>query len=148
MKKLNWGHGIVLSFVVFAVGTFSMVFIALTTRVDLVTDDYYEKELIYQRQIESMNNTKNLEKGIIFTYHDGSIFIHYPILAKQNDYIGTVHFFRPSDRSFDFTHEVVLDSAFVQKINTADLLPGLWRLKIEWSVETKKYYYERPVFLQ
>ena len=54
--KFNWGTGIVLAFVAFI--TFILYFVVLSFRDpasnhDLVTDDYYQKELKYQDDLDA-----------------------------------------------------------------------------------------------
>mgnify|MGYP000509856137 FL=1 len=61
--KINWGTGIVI--VIAAFISFIMYFvITMSTNnkysYDLVTDNYYQQELQYQKQIEAEKNAKNL----------------------------------------------------------------------------------------
>lgn len=148
MKKFNWGHGLALSFVVFAVGTFVMVYIAVTTKVDLVTENYYEKELRYQEQIDIMTNTNAYGAHITVSFDDDSIRICYPKLGLVNAYHGTVSLFRPSDQSKDIAVDVAPDSAYRQSIYSARMAAGLWRMKIAWSVGDTEFYHEQPLILQ
>ena len=46
--KFNWGTGIVIFITQFVVSMSAMVFKASQQNVDLVTEDYYEKELAFQ----------------------------------------------------------------------------------------------------
>jgi hypothetical protein len=50
--KLNWGTGIVITIIVFPLISFAMIFHFMNQKVDLVTDNYYEKTLVYQNQID------------------------------------------------------------------------------------------------
>ena len=57
--KINWGTGIVLAFVAFI--SFIMYFVVqmnMEDRADheLVTKDYYKKELAYQKEIDAEKN--------------------------------------------------------------------------------------------
>jgi hypothetical protein len=148
MKKFNWGHGIVATFIVFAVGTFIMVYIAVTTKVDLVTDDYYEKELRYQQQIDIMTETNELSERIEVAFLNDSVSIRYPKSAGDGPYRGTVSFFRPSDKSKDVSFDVMPDTSGVQVISIAELSSGLWRIKIAWNVDGREYFHEQPVIVQ
>ena len=42
---MNWGHKIIIVFVVFAAGILTLVTKSMRTRVDMVTPDYYGEEL-------------------------------------------------------------------------------------------------------
>lgn len=148
MKKFNWGHGIVVTFIVFAVGTFIMVYIAMTTKVDMVTENYYEKELRYQQQIDIMTETSELSEKIAITFLDDSVSIRYPKSAGGGPYGGTVTFFRPSDISKDISFDVLPDTSGIQVISIAELSSGLWRIKIAWNVDGREYFHEQPVIVQ
>ena len=50
--KFNWGTGIFLLYAGFAAVTIALVIFAMTKKVDLVTDNYYDKELKYEEQIQ------------------------------------------------------------------------------------------------
>ena len=147
-KKLSWGFWIVVSFILFGMGTFVLVYISMNASVDLVTEDYYEKELKYQQHIDVVNSTNALEGKVEFQFLPSSLNIKFPPAGEPGRYAGTIFFFRPSDKKKDFTTEVKLDSAHSQRISTEKLQHGLWRVKISWSIGGKEYYYEQPVVVQ
>ena len=146
--KFNWGFGIVVSFVLFALGTFVMVYISVSTNVDLVTDDYYEKELKYQQHIELVKSTSALEQNIGLDITASNIVLKFPNLASTGSYSGTVFFFRPSDKRGDFQKSVSLDSTYSQIFPIEKMKQGLWRAKIFWTVDKKEYYSELPIIIQ
>jgi hypothetical protein len=143
--KFNWGFGIVVSFILFASATFVMVYISMSTNVDLVAEDYYEKEIKYQQQIELVKSTSALEQNIDVNVASSHVILKFPKLGSSELYSGTVFFFRPSDKRGDFQKTVQLDSSYSQKISTQTMLPGLWRAKIFWFVDKKEYYSELPI---
>lgn len=148
IKKLNWGYGIVLSFVVFAAGIFVMAYISVTTKVDLVTEDYYEKELKYQSQIDNMNNSNDLHHKVQVSVEKNAIAISYPNIGSHERYHGSIVFFRPSDKSVDQLFPVKVDADYSQKIALSPLIRGLWRVKITWQIDHQQYYFEQPVIIQ
>jgi len=147
-KKFNWGFWIIVSLILFAVGTFVLVFISMNTKVELVTDDYYEKELKYQQHIDIVKTTNALEGKVEFEFAEKQLTVTFPAVEKPEQYSGTIYFFRPSDKTKDFITEVNIDSKYSQKISTERLLPGLWHVKISWKAGAQEYYYEQPVVLQ
>ena len=66
MKKIkwNWGTGILLSIIVFMAILIGIVYVFMNQDVDLVTKDYYGKELRYQDQINKINNTSESGKEV------------------------------------------------------------------------------------
>ena len=51
---MNWGYKILLVYLIFILGILFMVFKSSTQKTDLVTTDYYAKELKYQEKIDEM----------------------------------------------------------------------------------------------
>ncbi|NUN69018.1 MAG: FixH family protein [Bacteroidetes bacterium] len=146
--RMNWGGWIVVSFILFAVGTFVMVYISMSTRVDLVTDDYYEKELRYQEHIDLVKGSNALAQSVSMEMDAGMVRFSFPNLGDRTAYGGSIHFFRPSDKARDITVPVALDSSYGQSLPTAMLTGGLWRAKISWSVGQQQYYAEHPIIIQ
>ncbi len=146
--KMNWGGWIVVSFVVFALGTFAMVYISMTTRVDLVTEDYYEKELRYQEHIDLVKGSNALAQPVGMEINAGTVRFTFPNLGERTTYAGSIHFFRPSDKSRDLMVPVAVDTGYGQTFPSALLSSGLWRAKINWSVGQQQYYSEHPIIIQ
>lgn len=146
--KFNWGFGIAVSFILFALAVFVMVFISVSTNVDLVTEDYYEKELKYQQHIDLVKSTSALEQNIGLEITSSNITFRYPNLGSALAYSGTVFFFRPSDKRGDFQKNVDIDSSYTQTFSTVSMQQGLWRAKIFWAVNKNEYYSEFPIIIQ
>ena len=51
---MNWGNKIMLSFSVFVAIIITMVVVSMKQDVFLVSEDYYDKEVKYQNQIDKM----------------------------------------------------------------------------------------------
>lgn len=148
MKKFQWSHGIVAAFIIFIGFLFIMLWVALHSNIDLVTDNYYEKELQYQTHIDVVKNSREINKEMSVTASGKEIFLEFPHLAPASEYSGNIFFFRPSNKSQDFNVPVVIDSSFSQKISMKNYYTGMWRVKISWAVQGKKYYYEQPIIVQ
>ena len=145
---LNWGFWIVVSFMIFAAGTFTMVYISMSSHEDLVTDDYYEKELKYQQHIDLVKNTNALDQKVEMDFIASSLVIKFPRSESNDRYAGTIYFFRPSDKRGDFTRNIDLDSNRTQKFPLSIFSKGLWRVKISWNAGNEQYYSEFPLIIQ
>lgn len=148
MKRPNWGTWIVISFILFAAATFVMVSISMNQSVDLVTENYYEKELQYQDHIDVVKNTNALEGKVTFTFASSAVKVTFPGIDAPSKYSGVITFFRPSDKTKDFTQKVNIDSTYSQTIATDKLLKGMWRMKLSWKVGRQHYYTEQPIIIQ
>ena len=61
---MNWGYKILLVYVVFVAGIMFLVFKSSSQKMDLVTTDYYAKELKYQQKIDAMNKVQKLSDTV------------------------------------------------------------------------------------
>ena len=62
--KFNWGHGILValvSFIIFIVGLV-VYFTQTMQNSELITDNYYQEELMYQQVIDAKNRAAALEE--------------------------------------------------------------------------------------
>ena len=64
--KISWGTGIAATYIIFVLATLGMTYAMMTKNVDLVSTNYYEKEIKYQEQIDKINNTSGLNDKLKF----------------------------------------------------------------------------------
>jgi len=143
---MSWGKGIILVFVVFVLGIGVLVYRSMTKNIDLVTTNYYEKELKYQEQIDKINNTNSLKESIKIEYNGNVILITYP--AVQKDISGEISFYKPSDAKSDFKVKVEPGSDLKQMIGKEAFSKGLWKVQINWAMDGKDYFSEDKVMIQ
>jgi nitrogen fixation protein FixH len=58
---------------------------------------------------------------------------------------GKVELYRPSAASLDQSVKLEVDGKGNQQIDVGKLQPGLWKVKVTWSVGGKDYYLDRKV---
>jgi len=142
---MNWGKGIVISFVLFAVFIGVLVTVCVKQDVNLVSKNYYTDELAYQQQIERINNTSQLQEKPDIHVVNGVIevkFNQFNVMDK-----GEIKLFRPSDVRLDkqFTLQSAGDTS--QQFDVSSLPGGMYRLKMLWSMNGKEYYVENMITL-
>ena len=144
---MNWGAGIVVAFVAFAIVIFTMVFISMNQEINLVSEDYYKQEIEYEDQIQRIRNTRELEQGpeIEFDRSNLDVVVRFPgnISGKIKD--GYIHLFRPSDSSLDKKYRLKLDKNGEQIISVISSSKGLWKVKLFWEDDLKEYYFEKTL---
>lgn len=143
---MNWGFKIGIVFVGFVVFMISLVTICMQQKdIHLVTENYYEKEIAYQNQIDNETNTAALKDEvpeITYAKENGIVTVRYPAGFSDGRVTGNILFFRPSDAGKDFSVPLKADQSQQQNVSVADLEKGLWKIKMEWSTVGKKYYLE------
>ncbi len=141
--KFNWGTGIVLAFVAFI--AFIMYFVVLSTRDpasnhDLVTEDYYRKELKYQEDLDAARNLEEFEGGVTATITDKGLEIEFPGFMDPEKIRGTVSLYRPSNKQLDFETPIQISNKHLL-IPKSRLLDGRWDIRVYWTYEGKPYLY-------
>ncbi len=139
---MNWGVKILISYLVFLVAVLASVFFAMNQKTELVTDNYYEKELKYQEQIDKSHRTKSLKEKTEIRLLDKYIKIKFPALPDKNNEKSFILLYRPSDISKDLKLPVSADSLGVQLVPAGKLAKGFWKIKLDWVSGGLEYYDE------
>lgn len=147
--KISWGIIILLLYSGFVLLVLIMVMFSFTQRVDLVTDNYYEKEIRYQEQIDKINRTNQLSEKLSFQINGRVVLIKFPNKPEPDNPTNQIYFYRPSNSNYDRVVKVVVDQSNLQKIelNKEKFSKGFWRVRINWVSEGVAYYEEKEFFL-
>lgn len=139
---MNWGVKILIAYLLFLVSVLASVFFAMNQKIELVTDNYYEKELKYQEQIDKLQRTKLLNEKTEIRLLDKHIRIKFPAIPDKNNEKSFIFLYRPSDISKDLKLRVSADSLGVQLVPADKLVKGFWKIKLEWVANGMEYYDE------
>lgn len=144
MKKIewNWGTGILIVIIIFLIVTISTTVFLMNQKVDLVSNDYYNKGIEHQKQIDRINRTNLMNDKVSIVLEKDFIRFSFPDKFYQSNYSGSVKLYRPSDSNKDFTVELKVDSSGQQLISTSNLLKGYWKAEVEWVQDSVDYYKE------
>jgi hypothetical protein len=145
--KWHWGKGIAVTYIVFVIVVVIHVIVFINLKVELVTDNYYEKELNYQEQINKINNAKSLKQGIKLEQYEKSIKLIFPKIISNGTIKGEIYFYKPSDSGKDFIIPIQTDENYSQLIKTDTLTKGLWKIKIDWEAGGIQYYNEEILIM-
>ena len=146
--KLSWGYKIAGLYLSFAGFIIYFVTRSVYEKIDLVTPDYYEQELKFQDKIESTNRNNSLTEPLAFELEASSITIKYPADLKGKKISGNILVFRPSDKVFDKTIAIMPENDGMQRVSTIGFAKGMYRVKIEFEAEGKKYYSEKQIVIK
>ena len=149
-KSFNpWPAAIIITFVVFFAGTVGLVVLAAHQRVDLVSNDYYEQEIRYQQRLDQVSRTSVVRSQVRVSYDPvaRAIRITLPAAHAQGRAVGRVHLYRPSEAGLDRDARLELDPQGVQSVNADKLLPGLWKVRVQWKVDGQDYFVDERVII-
>lgn len=143
--KLNWGGKIALLYGGFVVAILCMVFYTMSQQVDLVSPDYYAKELDYQHQIDAMNNSVELKEQPQIAAENGKVKVTFPQQFANEKISGTLLLFCPSDAAKDSKKEFSLQNQNTYEWPVPSGTKGYYKIQLSWVVNDQKYFNEQLV---
>ena len=145
IMKLNWGVSIGIIYVGFMIVMLGVVIASRQHDVNLVSPDYYQKELDFQSEIDATKNTLDLAGKIKIDYDGQHIILDMPSFNSSAK--GFVTLFRSSDHNLDQRLPLAISDDSKMVISTKGLKKGVWIVKLEWESNGKKYQFKDSVFL-
>ncbi|MBE0642464.1 MAG: FixH family protein [Bacteroidetes bacterium] len=145
-----WAVGTTIVIAVFLVATITLVVIISQQDYDLVTQNYYEKDLGYQKEIDTRQRTGALdEKPRLELDRTAKVCnVSFPSRADYSGISGEVVFYRISDANRDLRHPLSLTPEGRQYISVSGLQPGQWIAKLRWTEGGQEYYIEERIYLE
>jgi nitrogen fixation protein FixH len=145
--KINWGTAIVLAFIAFIAFIMYFVISMMTNKKydhDLVTENYYQKELIFQQSIDKEINAKKLDEQVTWKKTPEGMLITFPQSLDIENIKGKVFLYRPSNKHLDFEMPITL-SNHTLLIPDNRLLDGRWNLSVEWEYNNVEYLFKEEI---
>jgi len=145
-----WPLGVVGAVALFLAGTALLVFLSARSPADLVSPDYYERELRYQEDLDRRARTLALADRVQLTYDAAR---HQLTLALPADHaarraVGQIHLYRPSAAGQDRRIPLALDAHGRQTLDTAAWPAGLWRVRVTWRVGEEEFALDEQVVVR
>ena len=146
----RWGQGIAIVYGVFVVFMLSAVFFSRFHQVDLISRDYYDREMSYQSQINRIVLRDSLGAHVRMEYipNDKQVRLAFPQQFAAESVRGTIQLFRPADAGLDRTIPVAPDKSGVQLLDLSKTAKGNWKLLISWSADTLDFYEEQSIYVE
>jgi hypothetical protein len=143
---MNWGTRIVIMYVGFVALIITLVVVSMRQQVDLVTPDYYAKELKYQSNIDKSNNHNELNSSLKCTIQNDNIVIDFPDEHKAENIFGEVLVYKPSDAKSDKLINIEATKGQMS-IPVSAFTKGMYKVKVDWQVNGKSYFSEQVINL-
>ncbi|UJH68484.1 FixH family protein [Allomuricauda sp. SCSIO 65647] len=145
--RINWGTAIVLAFIGFI--AFIMYFVirmSIDDRAnhDLVTDEYYKKELAYQEEIDQENEAVRMDAVLEIEKTTDGFLVRFPEQFDPKDITGKVSLYRPSNRHLDFNFPISLSNTHLL-IPDNRLLDGRWDIAVQWKHKNKSFLHKEKL---
>lgn len=143
---MNWGYKILIVYAIFILGIVSMVIKSSTQNTDLVTTDYYAKELKYQQKIDEMKRVSALSAPVEYTIKEQTLIIKFPKDFAGKRLSGEVVLYCPADKQKDFKQNFSIQDEIV-RVQLPQTSSGLYELHLGWQHDGITYYFEKKIFL-
>ncbi|MDB5275340.1 MAG: hypothetical protein JWR61_295 [Ferruginibacter sp.] len=143
---MNWGHKIIIVYAAFVAGMLFLAFKSSRQNTDLVTEDYYAKELVYQQKIDEVKRTALLSAPVTVSVTKHEIVITFPKDFDTKKITGQAELYCPSDEKKDKIQGFSVTDSTV-KMALPGSYHGLHYVKIDWAVDGINYYYEEKIFI-
>jgi hypothetical protein len=138
--KFNWGHGVILALVCFIVFITSLVFFAGNMG-EMVEDNYYEKTIHYQNDINAANRANELKHKPELIFQANGILLKF----HQKPQSGEILFLRPNNSEEDIRQPLKLNSRNEQLIHALDLIDGDYEVSIRWKQDGRDYLIKKSI---
>lgn len=144
----NWGHKLILVFLVFGGLMSFMVIRSMKTNTDLVSNEYYKDELSYQKIIDGSTEANRLKNKVSVVQEAGNIAIRLPGEMKNERVKGQAWFYCTSDAKKDRKIDLQINADAKQVISANHFKPGNYIVKLNWNCAGKEYYAEQNLIIQ
>lgn len=145
--KFNWGTGIAIFYVSFVIAMLSFVFWVSGQKTDLVTDDYYQEELVYQNTIDNRDRAEDLLGDVVIEGAKGKLDIKLPEGMDNKAVKGELFMYRQDDKNKD-TKFKFDGTRTTFSFESERIVTGLWKAKLSWAADGKNYYYENNIMIK
>lgn len=134
--KINWGTKLAFFAIAFMIFVVSMVITISRQDVPLVEDNYYEKGLKYQQEID---NNQSLGKQVTMHVQGNEVWIINA--SKQVLRPAKIGYYRPSDPALDQEELLKAEIAIgdTARWPIPNLQSGKWKVSLHWNWEGKEY---------
>ena len=140
-----WPLGIFVTFGLFFIGMATVVVIAATHREHLVNENYYEQELKFQDQINSVDRTQKSGATIAYDARTDELTLTLPPAHLTQKFSGVIQLYRPSAPELDREFLLEPKSDGTQTLNVSKLTAGLWVARAKWVAGGENYFLEQKI---
>lgn len=143
---MNWGYKILIVYLAFVGGIVVMVVKSSTQKIDLVTIDYYAKELKYQERIDAIKRTEALSSKVKYEVKNGKVVITLPAAFNLKAVNGNVLLYYAADNSKDVKKDFTTNNTTIT-MELPNAAKGSYQLQVNWISEGYAFYFEENLSL-
>lgn len=130
---MSWDKKIILSLILFVAFMVALGVAMVVKTSESVEDDYYEKDIRFQDNIQAKGNAQKLQivPKITFEKQNNMLKLDLKGNKVKGEMIGKIYFQKPNNQKIDFSIPLGIDENAIQNIPTEQLKKGIWYVWIE-----------------
>lgn len=135
IEKMNWGKGIIIAMGVFITFIVILITIIMSNKVDLVSEDYYKKEISFDDEIDAKNNFSQTGQKFNLTQNENHLIANLPDIKGSKSFTLTLS--RPNDKESDISYTIFETKTYL--IDKKKLKRGIYNYRLECKIGEKTY---------
>lgn len=141
---MNWGKGLMIGMALFMGFILTLVITLMRHNVDLESEDYYERELVYNDKQEATANYQQLKQAIEVRQTKDEVLIVVPFNCDNKSIV--CDFIRPNDKTKDLSFNMSNKNhlAFPKRLFDK----GIYRLEYAAKTNGKAIHFQTNVIIQ
>ena len=128
--------GFVLAIILMSV----MVYNVMQNKIDMVSDNYYEKELTFQQQIDAEKNAQPFKDSFSIAKNGDNIILRVPASLSNRLDSGSVHFYAPANQQADRLLPIARKADGVYIVDAKDWQKTVYKPRIKLYAAGTEYY--------
>ena len=129
---MNWGWRIALFLTLFISFILYMVIYSFGRTNDLVSEEYYNQEIQYQKNIDAQENALSIAKAVKIVSHEEKIVLLFPYSFDSNIEKGDISFYRPDNALLDRSFPMNLGEDNSQTFLKKNIVSGFYKITIQF----------------
>jgi hypothetical protein len=131
---MNWGKSITVVMITFITFIVVLVTIIMSNRIDLVSEDYYQKEIAFEDEIQAKNSWNKVSEDATFLSNEEHLIVNLPKIEGVDAY--ELILSRPNDNKKDIRFSIKNTQTFL--IEKSKLEKGVYDYRIVCQKDGKE----------
>jgi len=138
------------SFTLMVSGLVVFIVFASRQKMDLVSGDYYQKELAHQQEMDRELRSLPFagQVNISFSPAEQSLLVRFDGGLAADVLDGSIELYSPADASADRSIALALDAQGQQRIPVEGMSSGKWKADIRWRTPQSDFVRKQTLFLE
>ena len=139
--KINFEVKVVVFYILFISLILTLVIKCYNNKVDLVTNDYYAKELVFQNKLDALNRDDESNYSFNYSFNSNEIIFELDSTLINKKIEGTLTFYRPSNADLDVVKTLNFENG-KQTVALSEFKKGFYKVQFDYKVDNVQYFKE------